>query len=224
MTDLTKKTATEIVLNQSNPRGFEDPIDNSDLIIPRAQKLEAMSEELQDEGLKLKAGQIINSVTKQVLPEEFIPIFYFKTWIKFDKSNRKLIYRITDPNDERLKTDAVWNGDNPPSATAFMNFFSYFPGVTMPIIVSFCNTSYKTGKQLLSLARFGGGDMFSRKYKLTTKKTQNDKGTFYVLDVKLSKNVSDEELAFCENLYHTFRGKDIQIHNEEEQDIDKAPF
>lgn len=222
MSDLVKKQ--DNALMNTKARGFEDNIDNSDLIIPRAKKLEAMSPELQDEGLTLKAGQIINSVTKEVLPEEFIPVFFNKTWIKFDPKTRDMVYRTNDPDDSRLVEDSKWHGDEPPQATAFLNFFSFFPGVSMPIIVSFCNTSYKTGKQLLSLARFSGGDMFGRKYKLTTKKTQNDKGTFYVLDVKLAGTPTAEELSFCETLYQNFRGKDIQVHEETVEDDTKTPF
>jgi len=69
------------------------------------------------------------------------------------------------------------NGEKP-LATTFLNFFSYFPGVAMPIIVSFSKSSYKTGKQLLSLAWFCQKGMFARKYRLTSVMETNDIATY----------------------------------------------
>lgn len=237
MTDQDK--AVEVKMNTGvqktkKPRGFEEETDRSDLLIPRAKKLEQMSPEVSDGDMK--AGQIINSVTGEELPEKFIPIFFFKQWIRFNPRDSKspdynsefgpgdIVWRSSDPNDPRVQEEGRWIGDQPPKATAFLNFFSLFEGQEMPIIVSFCNTSYKAGKTLLSLAKFTGGDMFGKKYSLTTKKTQNDLGTFYVMNVKLAGLPTDEEFKKAETFYDSFRGKDIQVHAEEEQATTKVPF
>jgi len=216
----------KVTADKAVARGFEEPIDRSDILIPRAKKIEALSPEVKD---GTQPGKIINSITKEELPENFIPVFFFKNWIRFNPRKKEhpgydpnyekgaIIYRTSDPTDDRLKNDGVWNGDTPPLATAFLNFFSLFEGVTIPIIVSFCNTSYKSGKTLLSLARFSGGDMFSRKYKLTTKSRQNDSGDFYVLNVAMQGKPTDAEYALAEKYYTDFRGKDIQVHEEEEE-------
>lgn len=228
--EIQKKQDT--ALANTKPRGFEEPIDRNDLLIPRAKKLESLSPEVTDDSMT--PGLIINSVTKEVLPEEFTPIFFFKQWIRFNPRKDTdrgydssfgpgdIIYRTNNANDPRLQTDGNWEGQNPPLATAFLNFFSLFKGVDFPVIVSFCNTNYKTGKTLLSLAQFTGGDMFSKTYKLTTKKTKNDQGTFYVFDVKLSGNTDSETLKRCIALYDSFRSKDLEVHQEQEQD--KVPF
>ena len=77
MSDLVKQTEKHLATQAARPRGLENSTDRSDLIIPRAKKIEAMSPEMQDPAL-LKAGihpgVIINSVTKEVLPERFIPV------------------------------------------------------------------------------------------------------------------------------------------------------
>lgn len=224
-----KKEPTDVAVPQA--RGFEEPIDRSDLLIPRCKKLEALSPEL--DGSDLKAGQLINSVTQEVLPETFVPIFFYKSWIRFNPRSKDApgfdsnfglgdtIYRTNDPKDPRLVNDAIWHGDTPPLATAFLNFFSLFEGQDMPIIVSFCNTSYKAGKQLLSLCKFAGGDMFARKYKLTTKKVQNDKGSYYVMNIALAGLNDDTTQA--ENFYNTFatKARDLEVH---EENTDQVPF
>lgn len=229
--NIVKKESTEVA-TQSQGRGFEEPIDRSDILIPRAKKIEAMSPEA-EEGIP--QGSIINSITKEILPENFIPVFFFKNWIRFNPRDKSkpgfdqsfgpgdIIYRTNDASDERLKSDGVWQGDTAPLATAFLNFFSIFEGVEVPIIVSFCNTNYKSGKTLLSLARFAGGDMFARKYKLTAKSKQNDLGKFFVLNVAMAGKPTDEEYKLAERYYNDFRGKDIQVH-EEEPEKTEVPF
>lgn len=230
MSDLIPQQKREISV--SKPRGLEEEIDRQDILIPRAKKLEAMSPEATD-GIG-KPGQIINSITKEVCPEKFIPIFFFKQWIRFNPRKDsdpgfvkefgpgEMIYRTNDARDERLKLDGVWRGSEPPYATAFLNFFSVFEGQSVPTIISFCNTSYKAGKTLLSLISFSNEDMFRRKYSLTTKKTQNDQGTFFVLETKVAGKPTDEEFAQCESLYNSFRGKDLEVH--QEQEVSSVPF
>src|SRR3990167_3555991 len=77
-------------LTTSAPRGFESGVEKEDLIIPRAKLLQAMSPEMQEGGFRV--GQIINSLTKEELNEEFIPIFMFKNWIRFNPRSK------TEPN------------------------------------------------------------------------------------------------------------------------------
>lgn len=231
-----KPTGSNVPSTQTTtPRGFEEETDSSDLLIPRAKKLEALSPEMQEDDTELKQGDIINSITLEVLPEEFIPVFFFKQWIRFNPRDVKspdynkdfgpgdIVYRTNNSTDPRLVEDAKWIDDKPPKATAFLNFLSYFPGQAMPIIVSFCNTSYKTGKTLLTLAKFTGGDMFSKKYSLKTVKTKNDQGTFHVLKIKLAGIPEKEDYARALELYDALRGKDIKVHQENEQTT-SVPF
>jgi len=232
MTDLVKQAEKHLSEVQSNKgRGLEGATDRNDLILPRAKKIEQMSPEMQDTAL-LKAGVcpgvIINSITKEILPEKFTPVIFFKQWIRFNANKegdrgwvdgfgpRDIVYITQDKQDQRLVADAVWDGDLPPVTTTFLNFLSLFEGDEIPIIVSFGGTNFKSGKTLLSLATFKGGDLFSNKYRLTTKKRQNDLGTWYTLEVAFNEKSSGEEYHKCESLYESFKVKNVQIHNDEE--------
>lgn len=231
MSDLVKQSQQHLANQNSKPRGLENSTDRSDLIIPRAKKIEAMSPEMSDTEL-LKAGihpgVIINSITKEILPEKFIPVSYFKQWIRFNANKegdrgwvdgygpRDVIYNTIDKNDIRLSTDAVWDGDLPPVTTTFLCFLALFEGQEMPIILSFGGTNFKTGKTLLSLATFKGGDLFSNKYKLTTKKKSNEMGSWFVFDVSYSGKAEGEEYAKAESLYETFKPQEAKIHIEDE--------
>jgi len=236
--DIAKTEKAGALTNPGAPaRGFEDGYDNEDLIIPRAKLLQGLSPEVVNDGLRV--GTVINSLTKETLPETFIPIFVFKNYIRFnpkDKSNNgynpdfepgAIIWRSNDARDERVITETKFgeNGEKP-LATSFLNFFSYFPGVPMPIIVSFSKTSYKTGKNLLSLAKFTRGDMFSRVYRLDTEKKINDSNTYFILKVAPSGMATKEDYAVAESWWNDYSMKksDIKVHDEEAGDEEERGY
>lgn len=231
--ELSLKGSAALAANTGSQRGFENGITQEDLIIPRAKLIQALSPEL-TEGIEgIRVGSIINSLTKEVLPQEFIPVFMFKNFIRFNPRSKDdpnydpafepgaVIWKSVDPEDPKVVEETKFgpNGEKP-SATTFLNFFSYFPGVSMPVIVSFSKTSYKTGKQLLSLAKFCCGDMFSRKYKLTSQMETNDIATYAVFKVASAGLSSPDELKLCEGLWQEFsaKAKNIQVHDEETTD------
>lgn len=231
--EVTEKTQTGLVPSIQPQRGFEGGVDQEDLIIPRAKLIQALSPELAEGVDGIKIGSIINSLTKEVLAQDFIPIFTFKNFIRFNPRSKDdpnfdsdyepgaVIWKSVDPMDPRVKEQTKFgaNGEKPIAVT-FINFFSYFPGVSMPIIVSFSKTSYKAGKNLLSLAKFCGGDMFSRKYKLVSQMETNDVATYAVLKVKPVGAVTPEEFQLCEKFWNEFSAKieAIQVHEGDVQD------
>lgn len=234
--DLEKK---EVLLPQTSAkgRGFEHKVDKSDYIIPRAKLLQDMSPEVKAEGSTLKPGQIINSLTAEVLPVTFVPLFWFPTWIRFNPRNKKdngfdgnyapgaLIWMSKDPNDPRVLTEGQF-GDNGevPLATKFLNFFSIFLGHAMPIIVSFSKTSYKAGKKLITLASLTGGDMFGKQYNLTSKLAHTDDNEYYILEVMPTGLIADDSKTFrvSESLYENFKEKPIEVHDVENIDEEKV--
>jgi len=227
----------ELCVVSKPQRGFEGGVNQDDLIIPRAKLIQALSPELNDGIEGIRIGSIVNSLTKEKLPDEFVPIFTFKTFIRFNPRKKDdpnflsafepgaVVWKSADPDDPRVIEETRFgrNGEKP-AAITFLNFFSYFPGCTMPIILSFSKTSYKTGKQLLSLAKFCGGDMFSRKYRLSSVMETNDIGTYSVFKVVPVGEVSQDEYKTCEYLWNEFSAKvqDIQVHDDD--DTEDRPY
>lgn len=233
--EVAKKEKAELATTQK--RGLEEGTSREELIFPRAKLMQALSPELEENG-DLKAGLIINSITRDTLPEIFIPVFKFTTWIRFNPRDTDkpgydanfepgdVIWRSNDPNDPKVIEESKFgeNGERP-IATRFLNFFSIFEGGEMPVVISFANTSYKTGKQLLSLCKFTSGDIFSRKYKLGAKKVSNDKGTYYVYTIGVAGKVTDSEYAIAEKMWQDFHAAELRVHEEEKpEETEKAPF
>jgi hypothetical protein len=206
-------------------------MERSDLIIPRAKLLQALSPEVAESLVEgAKAGQIRNSLTRDLLPSRLIPIFAFKSYFRFNPRNRNdagydpayepgaMIWRSTDPDDPRVQDETKFgeNGETPLAMTC-LNFFSLFSGVSMPLITSMSKTSYRTGKQLLSLARFCGGDMWSRAYQLGSALQVNDKGTYYTFTVTTLGDSSPEERQIAETWWQTFSDKaaELRVHEDE---------
>lgn len=239
--EVIEKTQTGLVPSTQPQRGFEGGVDQEDLIIPRAKLIQALSPELAEGVEGIKIGSIINSLTKEVLAQDFIPIFTFKNFIRFNPRSKDdpnfdsdyepgaVIWKSVDPMDPRVKEQTKFgpNGEKPVAIT-FINFFSCFPGMSMPIIISFSKTSYKAGKNLLSLAKFCGGDMFSRKYKLVSQMETNDVATYAVLKVKPVGAVTPDEFQLCERLWNEFSSKVevIQVHEGDvQEDVEgKRPY
>lgn len=218
-------------------RGFEGmKIDKSDLIIPRAKLLQPLSPEVLESGGK--PGTIINSLLTNVLPPRVVPIFAFKSYIRFNARDKgaagfdaayepgALIWRSTDPEDPRVQEETKFGEDGEkPLAMTCLNFFSLFPRVPMPIVLSFSKTSYKAGKQLLSLARFCGGDMWSRAYQIGSALQTNEKGTYYIFTVTTIGDSDEQERSQAEAWWRMFseQAAEIKVH-EEEAEEGTTPF
>lgn len=224
-TELVARTEAGLPVMAAPGRGMED-VDNDDLIIPRVKLMQPLSPELKD-CRELRPGMIINSLTKEELPAVFTPIFYWKEWLRFNPRDKDkpgynsefepgaLMWRTRDAADERVKEAEFGPNGEPPLALSTLNFFSVFEGTGMPVILSFTKTSYKAGKNLLSLAKLRGGDMFSRKYKLTVKEESNAKGDYYVLVVNPAGDCAPEEYKLGEAYFQQFGIKrDFKDHAE----------
>lgn len=237
---MTKKEIAkkeEMPVANTQPLGFDDGDDSDDLIIPRAKLIQQMSPEIADEVTGIKVGDIINSITKEPLPATFIPIFKFKNWMRFNarKANDAgydsnfepgaMMWRSDDPNDPNVIAEASFgpNGEKP-LATTYMNFLAIFEGLPMPIIVSFANTSYKAGKQLYSMAKFAGVDMFKRKYTLGSKKEAKDDMKYYILTTAPAGICTDEEAAIGLGMYNKMRKMqpNIKVHDENDEQVTRA--
>lgn len=181
---LAKKSEEALAAQTETPMGFEDE-DSGDMIIPRVKVVQTLSPERKDGSAT--EGDIINSLTKDKLNGKvFIPVFKFNNNVDWrdrsDGGGIKCIARdgkvgvasdgtqLLCASCKRCEFDNTKQGKEAvPKCTKYINFFGFFAGERMPIILSFAKTSYNEGKKLYSLAKVTMQNMWNYGYTLNEK-------------------------------------------------------
>lgn len=213
---VTKVTETAVEIIKAAEE-YDSNIGNEDLILPRVELLQALSPTVVT-GDK-SAGQIVNNITKEDLGEKItlVPVYLTKNWIRWRKREEGggMMWRSNDPSDERVITESKWGADgSKPLATAYLNFLCLIEGGEMPIIVSFANTNYKTGRKWLTLTKMSSGRIWDSQYELSAHSQTNNKGTFYVFDVKRTGPSTAKQKQEAESFGNMFAGKDLNFEAE----------
>ena len=217
--ELTKKEETELAMS-SAPMGFEDD-DAGDVIIPRVKVIQTLSPERKDK--IANEGDIINSLTKEKLNGKvFIPVFKFNNnvWWK-DRSEGGGIKciardgRVGSLSDgtvvmcaqcRRCEFDNSKQGKEAlPTCTKYINFFGFFAGEHMPIILSFSKTCYNEGKKLYSLAKVTMQNMWNFGYTLNEKLMAKGGNEWYVPVMTAAGPTDEADREFAMNLFTAYR-------------------
>ncbi len=219
--DLVVKEETTELANQTGmPLGFEDD-DANDIIIPRVKVIQTLSPERKDK--IANEGDIINSLTKEKLNGKvFIPVFKFNNNIWWrDRSEGGGIRCIARDGKlgtmsdgttllcascKRCEFDNTKQGkESLPTCTKYINFFGFFAGERMPIILSFAKTSYNEGKKLYSLAKVTMQNMWNYGYTLN-EKLQAKGGNEWFICVPTPAGATEEsDREFGLSLYKMYR-------------------
>ena len=202
------------------PMGFEDEQDG-DMIIPRVKIIQTLSPERKDK--LAEEGEIINSLTlEKYNNKKFIPVFKFNNNIWWKpraegggiqciardgksgqmSDGKQLICSVCRKNEfdnSKQGADAI------PKCTKYINYFGFFEGESIPVILSFSRTNYNEGKRLFSLAKVTMQNMWNFGYKLKSKLMKKGNNEWYVIDFEQAGPTTTEERDYAVNMYKTFR-------------------
>lgn len=196
--------------------GMLGEIDPKDLILPRAELAQALSPSVQ-EG-RAKPGEIINNLTgdKYELPLDIIPVKNEKNFIKWLPRDQGggMVYRTDDPADLRVIEDTKWINNQKPACTSYLNFLCLIAGEEIPLVISFHDTGYQTGRQLLSMLAMSGGAI--KIYKLGAKQRTNNLGTFWVYTVSAGGDCTPEDLIRAQKFHDMFAKTKMKFSDERE--------
>lgn len=218
-----------VVVNQ--PTGIASNVTAQDLRLPRVALLQALSPQL-NENDQLKAGMFYNTLLQETIPQPmvFTPVFIFKNVIKYRprEEGGGIIYKTTNYTPDVIK-DCQWDGTNKPLATEFINAVVLVKGQDIPLIVSFCKTSLKSGQDLLTLVQLSG-QAWKYNYSLEAQKVIKNNNTFYVMRVKRGKPADADTLIEAASLYESVKGmsidtdyEDVEEHAAASTSTDGAP-
>jgi len=224
--------------------GSENIDIDKDIKMPRVAVLQGLSQLVSDG--KATPGKLANSITKEIYGDEliFIPLFLFKTRARF-KIGEGLICFSRDaiscqfcncPESHMEGYDCltcdqgVWPTkqqmlENPALSGPDCNLVYNYPVLNaknlkqFPVSISLMRSASKSAKDLNSMLVYTGEDFFSSKIKMTVKKQENDKGTFFIPQFEMVGRCTDDEFLFAKNWYGKIRHKTIDINLE-----DEAPF
>ena len=217
---VVKEETTELVNQTGMPLGFEDD-DANDMIIPRVKVIQTLSPERKDK--IANEGDIINSLTKEKLNGKvFIPVFKFNNniWWK-DRSEGGGIRCIARDGKIGIRSDGTTlvcasckrcefdntkqGKESLPTCTKYINFFGFFAGERMPIILSFAKTSYNEGKKLYSLAKVTMQNMWNYGYTLNEKLQAKGGNEWYICVPTPAGPTDESDREFGLSLYKMYR-------------------
>lgn len=196
-----------------------------EVTIPRAKVVQFVSAEAKlPEGERVAPGKFINSLTKQELPNSFMPIFKFTNFIhwnprkkddpNFDKDYQpgELIFQTIDVKDTRVQAGINFGPQGQaPKVTRYMNFMCYFPENRLPLILSFAKTSMRGGENLNSLLQSIGGNVWNNKYQIMIAQKGDVGNEYFAIDVKPAGFSTPEERIIGKLWFDMFHKKNLKV-------------
>lgn len=223
-------------------QGHEDIDEEDEVTIPRAVVVQFTSEiakKPQTDPQRRDAGLVVNSITQEILPMEFIPIIKTVNFIRWN--GRKVTDANYDPAykpgqmifSTRNRRDArVVDGKNfgpngeLPLITKYIEFLCLFKGSQYPVLLSFSKTSARAGADFNTLTKIKGGNRWDHTYRLQTTLENNDSGSFFKLSASYVGLTDPSDKKNAEYWYKIYKDRQqIKVHETgEEQEKGEAAW
>lgn len=207
-----------------------EEISNEDMVIPKILLMQPMSELVTDGVAKI--GEFRDSLnTDRVLgndkePVELIIFGTFKTWLEF-KDGEYLSTKKWTPENAELPRDEILEDGSVISRDKVLNFYCLVPkdisgGEPFPFVLSCRRTSATAGKELnthIKKLQMFKKPSAAKVFALTSYKETNDKGTFFVSQVKVLRDSTTEEQAIAYEWYKALAKSKVRV---DESDLQKS--
>lgn len=225
--EIATTQTTEVAMYSMNDFGVDQvSLSQQDVVIPKILTMQGLSKAVVDG--KAKFGDFIDSLSEERLgdmksPLSFIPFHMVKKFIisKFDGKEFKYdrVEMITAVNDG-LPYEDNENGTQI-RRQRVLSFYCILPQDTsIPYVIDFKGMSAKAGRvlatQMFVKNRAAGKVPPAKVMELSGEKTQNDKGVFVVLNTKIGRDSTNDEIGLCLNWYKTIASNKAKVHEESE--------
>lgn len=199
-------------------------LSSKDVVIPRILCMQAMSKPVVNG--EAKFGEFRDSFGKllgdEANPLEFIPFHHEHVFVvmREDKGQFKFhkIVPVTPENDDQEFIVEIDGADEKWYRTT--NVYCLLPGEvaegnSLPYLLSFRSSSSRAGRevytQMYVMNRKDGIVPPGRTLTLLSEKTKNDKGTFSIMKVKVTRDSTPEEVGACLNWFKTIQSGKTRI-------------
>lgn len=228
---IEQKQESKVVPFRGAVVGGLENLDAQDITIPRVRLLQATSREVQRG--EAKVGTFQNSLTGENYGSklEFIPFQVFKSRVRFSQKtalciSRDAITGIGDPGgDCETCSFSQWGSEREaPECSLVYNYLSWLPGrdEELPIAVSLMRTSIPTARKFNTILRF---DRKGAAYELYPEQKENEKGMFFIFNIRRLRGLTPEEMQKVIELRKLFAGRVVEVEQTpDEFEEEELPF
>lgn len=217
----------------------EEDVDSRDLMLSKILAMQGLSKLVQNEQANL--GDLRDHVTGKLLakkeqPLEVIAFQPFKTWTVFEDIKGKEQFHAIVPFDS---SNSQWERQATIDKRTYvryqtMNYYTLCPeeikkGDARPRVLSLRSTNYKTGRKIETTRAFlkkMGVSLPFKTLELFTQKQENDKGTWFIIDVREGRKTEDVELDAVKEWVEVIQASRVIVDNsdlEHGEDMPSAP-
>lgn len=239
-TAVAKKEETAVVFTTEMPsylanqqqtgRGMEDVTAN-DLIIPRLELVQSLSPARDKTSPAFipgaEEGSLFNNVTRELYGAEayVVPVVYKKQWLvwkdrKQGGGSNGFRGAFNSEQEAKAKIAELAPTEQGLEAVETAQHFCYViksTGQVEEVVISMAKSKLKVSKRWNSLMRIGGGDCFSRVYKVSAVVEANAKGEKYQnLAIAPAGYTPEEIYRKAENLYNQIHRGGVVVSNDYE--------
>lgn len=209
-------------------------VDDADVILPRLALVQPTSKCVNPEDDDApRPGVFINTLTMEQFPPpvEVVPVFYNKAAILFPESP-------ADPIECQSRDSVTgsahgicgecenyWGSweHGAPRCSSIHEFICVLkkedPVFALPFIISMMRSSAKTGKQWVSIAKVSRAPFFAAKYEVGADFKKNDKGQFYVYNVRPTGRIDPNPYGrLYKSMFEAYKGGRIKTDYDESED------
>lgn len=243
---VAKKEQTQVAMAQAPAPGGEELLSSS-IVIPKLLLMQGLSEFVnerkaqQGDMVRSTNGEVLGGPTK---PVEFIPITFNHTWVLQEKIGGKYEYRGQEPM-TAANQDLPWefkqNGADWKRVKS-LNVYALLPQdiaaeqaelekaksgempdpdkALLPVLITFRSTGFTAGKDVVThfaKARKFGLPGYVSTMKLSCHQDKNDKGTYYVFEVKSSGRATPEQQEVAKYWQGVLATQKVQVDESDEK-------
>lgn len=227
-----KKSGPLATMNWDIPKSS-----SSDIIIPKILAMQGLSDMVTDGKAKLGefresvSGRLIGSTEK---PFDIIPVSIAKMWHIQKRVGKKYEFCRKDPinpQNEDLEWEYTENGEQYKRERAY-EVYCLLPEEAdgLPFLMVFKNTSLYAGRKIWNQMYIfnprAGLTPASHLITVSGSIQKNDMGTYMVMDARVSRKATDEEVAFAYQWSETIAGGTVKESSTEReaQHVPEIPF
>lgn len=235
--EVTVKTTNTMLSTTGQAYGVEG-ISQSDIMLPKLLIMQKMSKLLDHPDIKAKEGDIVDSLTKQVVASgdyvEIIPLFMKKFWrviegvgqnqvvrrYPVDADNFNWAYEDVNPETKiplKRHIEVDWHVILPKDIDAG----------ALPCVVTFKKTSMPASKKLAIFTVMAAQMKLpacSFVYKLKTVKQSNEHGSYCVFEIGDRRKSNEVELSTAMNWYKTLNSVGHTVDDTDAIAAEETPF